>query len=248
MRAILRFFLENIPTWFELTVFGPLWLLWAALCLAGAGYLKRVWQWDTGYTRKVFHFLIFTTAAGLQWRIGTRAVCLFGVMTTIALAYALWKGDGHLLYEAVAREKDAPRRTWFIVAPYLATLAGGVLSTAWFGPLALVGFMVTGIGDAAGEPIGTRFGKHAYRVPSVRGVPATRSCEGSLAVFAVSCVSIFAAMWTQGQASFTLASMFAILVIGLAAAICEAFSPHGWDNLTLQLVPTALVSWLIVGE
>ncbi len=34
-----------------------------------------------------------------------------------------------------------------------------------------------------------------------------------------------------------------IVVIGAAATLAEAVSPHGWDNATLQLVPTALV-WL----
>jgi phytol kinase len=248
MSATLRFFFENLPTRYERIVFGPMWLLWAALCLAGAGYLKRAWHWNTGYTRKMFHFLIFTTAAGLQWQIGTRSVCLFGAMTTVVLAYAVSRGDGHLLYEAIAREKDAPRRTWYIIAPYLATLVGGVLSIAWFGALAIVGFLVTGIGDAAGEPVGTRFGKHTYRVPAIRGVAATRSLEGSLAVFLVSCMAIIIALWTQGRADFTPASLFAILLIGFAAAACEAVSPHGWDNLTMQLVPTALASWLLVGE
>jgi len=38
-----------------------------------------------------------------------------------------------------------------------------------------------GWGDAVGEPVGTRFGRHPYRVPSLAGVPATRTLEGSLA-------------------------------------------------------------------
>ena len=32
-----------------------------------------------------------------------------------------------------------------------------------------------------------------------------------------------------------------VLVIAGACALAEALSPHGWDNATLQLIPSALV-------
>jgi len=48
---------------------------------------------------------------------------VFGAATSLVIAYALARGDGHYMYEALAREKDAPHRTRFIVEPYLATLS-----------------------------------------------------------------------------------------------------------------------------
>jgi hypothetical protein len=35
------------------------------------------------------------------------------------------------------------------------------------------------------------------------------------------------------------------VVVGIAAmsTVAEAFSPHGWDNLTMQLVPAGLAAW-----
>jgi hypothetical protein len=38
---------------------------------------------------------------------------------------------------------------------------------------------------------------------------------------------------------------FKILLIAGAATLAEAVSPHGWDNATMQVVPTALV-WLLM--
>lgn len=241
MRALIEFISANLPTPFEAALFGPPALIWALGWLLLAGLLKRRAQWPTGYTRKVFHFGVFLTAAVLQAAAGTRAVCLFGAMASLAILYAVLRGEGHLLYEAIAREKDAPHRTLYIAVPYAATLAGGVLSTIWFGSMALTGFLVTGLGDAVGEPVGTRFGQHRYRVPSMRGVRCTRSLEGSLAVFIVSALSVLAALYFTGNAGSH--ALVSATLIGAAAAVCEAVSPHGWDNLTMQLVPTALAAF-----
>jgi hypothetical protein len=34
-----------------------------------------------------------------------------------------------------------------------------------------------------------------------------------------------------------------VLVIAAASTLVEAASPHGWDNATMQIVPTAL-AWV----
>jgi hypothetical protein len=36
-----------------------------------------------------------------------------------------------------------------------------------------------------------------------------------------------------------------LLVIAAVSALAESLSPHGWDNLTMQIVPSALAGiWL----
>ncbi|MBX7256742.1 MAG: hypothetical protein K1Y02_10300 [Candidatus Hydrogenedentes bacterium] len=210
-----------------------------------AGWLKRKRGWRTPYTRKTFHFLTFAMAAALQWHSGTRAVCLFGAMTSLAIFFAVWRGDGNLFYEAMARERDAPRRTHYIFVPYLATLVGGVSSSLLFGPAAFTGFLVTGLGDAIGEPVGARFGKHRYPVPSLRSVPSTRSLEGSAAVFAVSALSVAVALIGIFHMHPSPLVCMQILGIALASALLEAISPHGWDNATLQIAPSYLVYLLV---
>lgn len=238
---LLEFIHTNWPTWRELLLHAPPMLLWAFAALTFAAWLKRGCALRTGYTRKVFHFAIFFTVAALQASVGLRAVCLFGAMTTVVIAYALARGDGSLHYEAIAREKDAPHRMHYIVVPYIATLMGGVVTSICFGNASLYGFLVTGIGDAIGEPVGTRFGKHTYRVPAMRGVTCTRSVEGSLAVLLVSTLAAFGAAFAIHGPSIPIASAFGIaLLIGLASALCEAVSPHGWDNFSLLVVPAAI--------
>jgi phytol kinase len=238
------FVTANTPSWRALAIGGPIGLAWSFTALWVAGRLKRGGT-RTGYTRKTFHFLIFGTVAALEWRLGTAAVCLFGVTCTVAVFVAVWRGQGNLLYEAIAREQDAPHRTHFVLVPYFATLVGGLAANILFGPVAVAGYLVTGLGDAVGEPVGVRFGAHRYRVPSLTSVPAVRSLEGSAAVFVMSVLALLAAAALSPAIAVAGARAWVVVPIAAACAAVEAVSPHGWDNLTLQIVPTALVGlWL----
>lgn len=209
------------------------------------GLPKTVRGVKTGYTRKAFHVLTFLTAATLQLTGGLPYVCLFGGMTTLVLAYALIRGEGHPLYEAIAREKDEPYRTYYIVIPYIATLVGGVVGNIWFGPVSIIGYLVGGLGDAAGEPVGTRWGAHRYVVPTLSTVKTTRSIEGSIGVFIVSVVSVAVGMLLIPEVTLSARSLLVIPAIALASTFLEAISPHGWDNATMQLAPALLAAQLL---
>ena len=239
----LSFFVGNLPSGKGVLIGGPIGVLWSYVCLRFAGHLKLRKGFRTGYTRKIFHFLVFMSVVIIQLIWGTEAVCLFGGMCTLVIFYAIWKGPGSPLFEAMARDKDEPHRTYYIVVPYFATLIGGLASNILFGPMAVVGYLVTGLGDAIGEPVGARFGKHTYSVPSLASVKAVRSLEGSAAVFVISVAAITAAISILPELNFTARSFALIPLIGLVSAGIEAISPHGWDNATMQIIPSFL-AWL----
>ncbi|MEM7516585.1 MAG: hypothetical protein AAF368_06655 [Planctomycetota bacterium] len=247
MNSILEFLAESLPTAKELLAFGPLSLLYGILGISVAAGLKRG-GWKTGYTRKIFHLFVFCGATIVQLRGGTPAVCVFAVALSAIIFVVLFRGRDHSAFHAIAREKDAPHEIHFVLVPWCATALGGVLANSWFGAAAVVGYAVTGLGDAIAEPVGTRFGKHRYRVllSARQGThePAMRSYEGSAAVFVA---STLASAWTLSRLhTWESPSLWAIaLGIGLAAAIVEGLSPHGWDNFTLQLVPSALAAWAL---
>jgi phytol kinase len=207
--------------------------------------LKRVKGLKTGYTRKVFHVLIFLSAVVIQMIWGLQLVCLFGVAVSVVIGYAIMRGEGHQLYEAIAREQDAPRRTYYIIAPYFATLFGGIASNILFGPFSVIGYLVGGIGDAAGEPIGTRWGRHRYRAPSFGRVQVTRSLEGSAGVFVVSLLAIAAGVAVCPQLHFTFRTVAMLPVLATVCALLEAVSPHGWDNTVMQIVPAFMAYALL---
>jgi phytol kinase len=219
-------------------------LVWSYSCLSLAAYLKTKLQLRTGYTRKLFHVLIFTTAVFVQAFGGFWAVCVFGFMVALVVGRAVSRGQGDRMYEALAREQDGPDRTYYILVSYLATLIGGMTSNVIFGPLAVVGYLVGGLGDAAGEPAGIRWGRHPYTIPFSSAI-VTKTFEGSLAVLIASAVALLIGVAISPQLSFDLRSLITVPLIAIICTLVEAFSPRGWDNVAMQVVPTVLAAILL---
>lgn len=224
-------------------------LLLAPLAGAYALVASRLAAWlhtrrgvRTPYTRKVFHFCIFSMAGLVQLIWGLPGVVVYGSVVSLRVLHAAWRGDGDPFYEAIARPSDTPRRTLFVVVPLVTTALGGGLSNLLFAPFGYVGYLVCGWGDAVGEPVGARFGRHRYRVPSLAGVPATRSLEGSAAVFLAGSTAASLGLLVGGAG---VAAVPVGVACGLAGMLVEAVSTHGLDNLTTQLAASAAASALL---
>jgi phytol kinase len=204
---------------------------------AVAGYLKTSKGIRTNYTRKIFHFIVYSAATGVTWLWGLPATAIFGTCALFFLMFAIWRGEGTMLYEGIAREQDAPQRTFYLLVPFLATAAAGVLDNVVFGAFASIGYLCVGWGDAIAEPFGVRFGKHKYRVRTLTGIKCQRSLEGSASVFAASTLAASVLIFSWSGEIIT--SIVCGLIIGLISAVVEAFSPHGGDNFTIQVAASA---------
>jgi phytol kinase len=224
-------------------ILGPPFLLYTVLAAYLAGRLRIGKDMSTAYTRKIFHFSIFSAAGVIHLLAGLPEVVLFGSIVCACVLFAAVRGEGFPFYEAMARPQDSPHRTFFILLPMFTTLLGGVLANLLFGRLALVGYFVCGWGDAVAEPVGARWGRHRYRVPSLLGVPATRSWEGTASVWLAGTAVAFLAVWAGGYPAA--ASLGAALACGLVGAATEAVSTHGLDNLTIQVAASG-TAWLLL--
>lgn len=196
------------------------------------------------YTRKVFHFSVFSGAAAVHVMWGLPGTNAYGGVVALLVLAAVLRGERSGLYGALARETDRPRRSFFIVLPLITTAVGGMASALLAGPYAAVGYLVAGWGDAVAEPVGARWGRHPYRVPSLVGVPARRTWEGSAAVLLVGwCAAAISlrALGTSGPHALWVGG-----VCALVSTAVEAVSHHGTDNLTVQVV-ASLVSRGLLG-
>ncbi len=194
------------------------------------------------YTRKIFHIGVFTGAAAAHSVWGLPGTNVFGVLLASIVVVAVLRGDADPLYRVLARDTDRPHRSLFILVPLATTAIGGLASALLTGPYAVVGYLVSGWGDAAGEPVGARWGKHEYRVPSLAGVGATRSLEGSAAVFMVGWGGATVALWGLAQPSQAALVGLACAAVG---ALVEAVSNHGLDNLTVQVAASG-TAWIFL--
>jgi phytol kinase len=210
----------------------------AAVGAAVAGGMRRRGV-RVAYTRKLFHILVFTSAAAVHSVWALPGTLVFGSVVAAVVLGAVVRGEGNVLYDALARDSDRPHRTLFIVVPLITTALGGLGAALLAGPYAAVGYLAAGWGDAAGEPVGARWGRHPYRVPSLAGVAAIRTLEGSAAVFLVASAGSSVALMSIGGAP-----LWGGVLCGAVAALVEAVSNHGLDNLTVQLAPAIVASML----
>ncbi len=208
----------------------------------GCGALRRTRGVDTAYTRKLFHLIIFSVATAVYAGLGPWATYAYSAGVVAVVLGATLQGAGSTIYEALARERDAPHRTAYVITPLVATAAGGLLCVALAGDLAHVGFLVTGWGDAVGEPAGRRWGRHPYRAPSLLGPTGVRTLEGSAAVALASFGAAWVALATAPAAPG--AALSGALAIGVATPLVEAVSPRGLDNLTTMVAAAAIAAAL----
>ncbi len=209
-----------------------------------AASLLRARGVRVAYTRKLFHFGIFTGAGATHALWGLGGTNVYGGVIALLVLGAVALGDGNPFYEALARESDRPRRTLFIVVPLVTTAVGGLASALFVGPYATVGYLVAGWGDASAEPVGSRWGRHPYRVPSLAGVPARRTWEGSAAVLLVGSAAAAVGLAASGSGLAWGGLVGAALACGLVGAAVEAVSHHGTDNLTVQVAVSLVAAWL----
>lgn len=224
------------------TAAGTVGLVLGGLTAGAAAWLRSRGV-RVPYTRKIFHFAIFSGAAAVHTRWGLPGTNVYGSVVALIVLVAVAVGEDNPLYEALARASDAPQRSLFVVVPLVMTALGGLASALLAGPYAVVGYLVAGWGDAVGEPVGSRWGRHRYRVPSLAGVPAERSWEGSGAVFLASWAAAGLALRATGVGE---GIVLVALACAAAATVAEAISNHGLDNLTVQLV-ASLVALALVG-
>ncbi len=231
-----------VPDFAAIALLTPVLVLYTGFMAQAVGWMRLDRGMRIPYTRKVFHFFIFTMAAVLQPAFGLSSVVLFGAVVGLAVVYAVLRGNGFPFYEAIARQTDAPHSTFFVTVPLLSTAAGGVVANLISVHFAPIGYLITGWGDAVAEPIGSRWGRHTYRVPSLDGIHVRRSIEGSVSILLVGGLVSF--VWCllvgmPGPAAMKTASACAV-----AGTLVEAVSNHGLDNFTIQVAVTLVALWV----
>ena len=232
----------NIPDLRLIILFLPFAIIISVSSAAFTGFLKRRYTLATAYSRKIFHFIIFTAACFIHITMGYASVLIFGIVTATIIFYVTVAAENFWFYKALARESDKPEEKMFILIPLLCTAAGGFLSNLLFDKFAIIGYLVCGWGDAIAEPVGRKFGKHFYKVPSIFNVKSQRSYEGSAAVLIAGFLGAFAGFMFIG---FNInSSLMMAAACAAAGTIIEAFSSHGIDNFTIQLGVSALAYFL----
>ena len=104
-----------------------------------------------------------------------------------------------------------------------------------FSYIGALGILIMGYGDGFAAIIGGKYGKNKFKI-----LGNEKSVEGSLAMFLFSFIVSLVILSIFNPMNAILLS----LILALVSTILEAFSPYGFDNLTVPL-GTSLVYYLL---
>lgn len=102
-----------------------------------------------------------------------------------------------------------------------------------------IGILIMAYGDGLAAVIGKKYGKRIYQIGNVH-----KSLEGSMTMFLASCcVSVILIMIFT---TLSIPAVFGIsIIISTGATLLEAYTPYGYDNLTVPL-GASLLSFILI--
>ncbi|TWT64610.1 hypothetical protein [Allorhodopirellula solitaria] len=231
-------------------------IILAATCYV-TGWCVLRYQVRVNYTRKINHFLLMLIPFVLAWwfpytpSLATTVTSLVGFVVMTGVFAKPIRDRVPLVataFAAVDRPEDRPHTlAWILsqaVGAYLVIIV--VFSMLrWFDAAELVAIplLVNGIGDGLAEPIGVRFGRHRYHVPSLApGRCYTRSYEGSACVWLTSMIVVLGLLPILSWPVF----IGLIISIPPVMTLTEAFSPHSWDAPFMYAIGGACIGFVLL--
>ncbi len=203
--------------------------LYVSVILALGEGLRRGLNLSVEFTRKFVHIGVGMVSFLLVWLFESWQWAIIPPLVFILVNYVSYRRQIFAGMETGERGQ--------LGTVYFPISFAILIPLLWSQPALLVAsLMPLTWGDAFAAIIGKRLGARKFNV-----LGHTRSVEGSLTMFAFSFVATFLALVVFAQpvgASIALA-----FVVSVVAALAEAFSPFGIDNLTVPLL-SALVLML----
>lgn len=246
---------EPIPTNYWITLAIHTSVLASTAWILGEWVVRRAVK--VNYTRKLNHFVLFVTPFALApifpyvpnaYTLLISAVVF--VLTTLLFLKSIRERFSmvNTAFASVDRPEDRPHTLLWIVTQALTTytvmlIVLMVLNLLERPELIVIPVLVTAIGDGLAEPVGVRFGRVEYRVPSLAsGRRYVRTIAGSACVFLTS----VAVVLSVSQWFSTPEWIAATIAIPPLMTFAEAFAPHSWDAPFLYIVGGIGVAAVVV--
>ena len=215
-----------------------------AVCATGALVLRRLVALPAEVFRKTLHIILLgsilvLTYGFVTWWVAAAAAVVFIVLVFPILAVLEHvPGYSALLTE---RKKGEIKRSLVVVFAMFAVLlcvCWGWLSLRY---LVIASVLAWGLGDAAAALVGKRFGQHYIEGRLVEG---RKSLEGTLAMFAVSFVTVAVVLLANGAVCWYGYVPISLLTAALCAVV-ELYTLGGMDTLTCPLTAAAVLIPLV---
>ncbi|MHB1154385.1 MAG: diacylglycerol/polyprenol kinase family protein [Eubacteriales bacterium] len=226
-----------------ITGFGIL-LGYFIVCAAAAFILRRFAALPSELFRKILHIILLGsifvyTYAFETWWISAIAAVVFILLVFPILAFAeRIHGYSDLLIERKNGEIKNSLVVVFVMFSVLICICWGWLGEKY---LVIASVLAWGFGDAAAALIGKHYGRHFIKGRLVEG---RKSLEGTLAMFAVSFVTVTVVLLINSPVMWYGYIPIAA-VTAAACAVVELYTRGGMDTLTCPFTAAAIMIPLV---
>ncbi len=196
--------------------------------------LRRWRGYSVEFTRKFIHIAVGMWAYGAVLLFESRAFAAIPPLAFVAInAFSYWQGT----FKAMETGEKGQLGTIYFPISFAV-----ILWLLWEHPhLVVASLMPMTWGDALAAVVGRRIGKRRFTVAG-----STRSLEGSAVMFLAGWIATSVPLvLLAGDAVTPAAAVLAAAATALGAAVVEALSPWGIDNLTVPAI-SALVLVLML--
>jgi phytol kinase len=196
----------------------------------GAAEGLRKWRgYSVDFTRKFIHIAVGMWAYGTVLLFENRTFAVITPLSFVAInAFSYWRGT----FKAMETGERGNLGTVYFPLSFAA-----LIWVFWGRPhLIVAGLMPMTWGDALAAVVGRRIGRRRYTV-----LGSTRSVEGSMTMFFAGWVAASVALLLFGP-SGPITAVWVAAVTAFGAAVVEAVSPWGIDNLTVPAVSALILA------
>ncbi|MBN1976947.1 MAG: phosphatidate cytidylyltransferase [Anaerolineae bacterium] len=185
--------------------------------------------YSVDFTRKFIHIAVGMWAYGTVLLFERREFAIIPPLAFVAInAFSYWRGT----FKAMETGEKGNLGTVYFPLSFAA-----LIWLFWGHPhLIVAGLMPMTWGDALAAVVGRRIGRRRYTV-----LGSTRSLEGSMTMFVAGWVATSIALLLLG-AGDPRAALLISAMTAFGAALVEAVSPWGIDNLTVPAISAVVLA------
>ena len=215
-------------------------VVYILVCLIVALLIRRLTKIQDEPFRKLLHCIALSSIMCYVYgfQVWYHAV-LFCVVFAVALYPVLWFFERFPIYSRLLTERKKGEMKSSLIVVFLMfaivlTVCWGFLDDKF---LAVASVFAWGFGDAAAALIGKQYGKHKI-------LGSKKSWEGTLSMFAVSLICVFAVLMIRDGLSVLGCLLTAVLTAVVSAAV-ELYTPGGYDTITCPLSAMVVILPLV---
>lgn len=208
-------------------------ILYFVICATSALVAHALLPIPSEVFRKILHLILLGSLAVWVQVFSSWLLSAFSAVFFALAVYPLLSLAEHLKgYSALLTERKGGEIKHSLMVVFSMYAMVAAVCWGWLGDklLTLASIYAWGLGDAAAALMGKRFGKHRFKSPAI----SKKSWEGTLSMFVVSLLTVFAVLQFRGGMPLVPCIVTAAATAA-AAATTELYTPNGMDTITCPL-------------